>query len=145
VVSGAVTGDCLFVNVGNFHTLAFHIRRERIVSLFEHHTGLLTPAKLIDLLGRLARTTLSNEEVFDDSGHGALYVPGGVSRPSAIELCLVTGPRRGMLAGAGAPWPVYMAVPHGDMMLAGCFGLLRAFARRFPDSAEKILTRLEPK
>jgi hypothetical protein len=49
-----------------------------------------------------------------------------------------------MLAGVSTPWPVYMAVPHGDMMLAGCYGLLRAFAVHFPESAEAISSRLDP-
>jgi hypothetical protein len=48
-----------------------------------------------------------------------------------------------MLAGVPAPWPIYMAVPHGDMMLAGCYGLLRAYATHFPESADEITARLE--
>jgi hypothetical protein len=32
----------------------------------------------------------------------------------------------------------YFAVPHGDMMLAGCFGLLRAYAANYPEAAEEI-------
>jgi hypothetical protein len=32
----------------------------------------------------------------------------------------------------------YFAVPHGDMMLAGCYGLLRAYAASYPDAAEEI-------
>jgi uncharacterized protein (DUF1786 family) len=46
--------------------------------------------------------------------------------PRPARFLSVTGPRRGLLAGSRlAP---YFAVPHGDMMLAGCFGLLRAAA-----------------
>jgi hypothetical protein len=40
----------------------------------------------------------------------------------------VTGPRRALLAGSSLP--LQFAAPHGDMMLTGCFGLLRAFADR---------------
>jgi len=36
----------------------------------------------------------------------------------------------------------YFAVPLGDMMIAGCFGLLRAYADRFPDHAAEILASL---
>jgi hypothetical protein len=32
----------------------------------------------------------------------------------------------------------YYAVPHGDMMLAGCFGLLRAAAARVPEWRAEI-------
>ena len=36
----------------------------------------------------------------------------------------------------------YFAVPLGDMMIAGCFGLLRAYADRFPEQAAEILASL---
>jgi hypothetical protein len=36
----------------------------------------------------------------------------------------------------------YLAVPHGDMMLAGCFGLLRAYAHHDPAVAEAVRSRL---
>jgi hypothetical protein len=32
----------------------------------------------------------------------------------------------------------YAAVPHGDMMLCGCFGLLRGAAAALPDLAPMI-------
>jgi len=41
---------------------------------------------------------------------------------------IATGPRRGMLEGS--PLPFEFAAPHGDMMLTGCFGLLRALDER---------------
>ena len=37
----------------------------------------------------------------------------------------------------------YFAVPLGDMMIAGCYGLLRAYADRFPEHAEVILESLQ--
>jgi hypothetical protein len=37
----------------------------------------------------------------------------------------------------------YEAVPHGAMMLAGCFGLLRAFADQRPDFADAITAVLD--
>ncbi len=40
----------------------------------------------------------------------------------------MTGPRRELLAGGGLP--AEFAAPHGDMMLTGCFGLLRALRER---------------
>jgi hypothetical protein len=52
----------------------------------------------------------------------------------------VTGPRRGMLDGSALQ--PHFAVPHGDMMLAGCFGLLRALAVRLPDYAPAITSQL---
>lgn len=118
---------CLIANVGNFHTLAFHLRHGQILSLFEHHTGLLDRPKLEAYLRDLAAGTLENERIFDDSGHGALTLAAQVF-PRSVEtpFLAVTGPRRELLRGS-ALHP-YEAVPHGDMMLAGCFGLLRAVA-----------------
>jgi hypothetical protein len=52
----------------------------------------------------------------------------------------VTGLRREMLRGSTLK--PYEATPHGDMMLAGCFGLLRAFADRYPAMAKQIETAL---
>jgi uncharacterized protein (DUF1786 family) len=126
--------EAMLVNIGNFHTLAFHLLDGQIAGLFEHHTGLLEQAKLEDLLRKLAAGTLTNREVFDDNGHGALLLGTHPSR--AFPFLAVTGPRREMLRGSTLR--PYEAVPHGAMMLAGCFGLLRAFADQRPDFAAAI-------
>ena len=122
----------VLVNVGNFHTLAFAMDDGRIVGLFEHHTGLIDGPRLSDLIHRLAQGSLTNEELFGEHGHGALvWEPLGDP-----PLVAVTGPRRGLLRGSGLP--LHLAVPHGDMMLAGCFGLLRAAAVVRPEWREEI-------
>jgi hypothetical protein len=54
----------------------------------------------------------------------------------------VTGPRRQMLVDSGLD--PHRAVPHGDMMLAGNFGLLRAFSaydERIREAVEHRLGR----
>jgi len=57
-------------------------------------------------------------------------------------MVAVTGPQRGRLADTGlAP---YFAAPFGDMMISGCFGLLRAFADVYPGAAPAIEHRLGP-
>jgi uncharacterized protein (DUF1786 family) len=135
--------EVVLVNAGNFHTLAFHLIEGKIVGLFEHHTGLLGQATLEHLLRKLVQGTLTNQEVFDHNGHGALLLasqPGATSDPHAFPFLAVTGPRRELLRGSTLH--PYEAVPHGDMMLAGCFGLLRAFADRYPPFAEAIHTAL---
>jgi uncharacterized protein (DUF1786 family) len=111
------------VNVGNFHTLAFQFAGGRFVRLFEHHTGELTQAQLVEWLRRLADGTIRHDAVFADKGHGALTLD---ETPQQLEHVAVVGPRRAFLRDAGLP--AYFAVPHGDQMLAGCFGLLRACA-----------------
>jgi uncharacterized protein (DUF1786 family) len=129
--------QALVLNVGNFHTLAFHLRQAqgRIAGLFEHHTGLLSRARLEELLAQLAAGTLSHAEILAEHGHGALVLD---PTPASLDtLCVaVTGPRRGLLAGSALR--PYLAVPYGDMMMAGCWGLVRACARVLPWTAEVI-------
>ncbi|HEY9288839.1 MAG TPA: DUF1786 domain-containing protein [Candidatus Dormibacteraeota bacterium] len=122
----------LIVNLGNFHTIAALLDGRRIAGLFEHHTGELSRKKLERYLEELAAGTVSNDEVFADMGHGAL-IDGTPAQPQVIG---VTGPRRGLLAESGLR-PVF-AVPHGDMMLTGCFGLLRALRARLPEMVPPI-------
>jgi uncharacterized protein (DUF1786 family) len=127
--------DALIVNLGNFHSLAFQFRGGQFVRLFEHHTGLLDPASLAGWLRALADGTITHQAVFADHGHGALCLD---NEPVPVGFIAVTGPRRQMAAAAAAALPaeiagqsalpVHFAVPHGDQMLAGCFGLLRACA-----------------
>jgi len=134
---GAVN-RAMVVNLGNFHTIAALLDGGRIAGLFEHHTGELTREKLEGYLDALASGTLSNQAVFDDMGHGALEL-GPIAEPSP-PLAL-TGPRRGLLDGSRLR--PHLAVPHGDMMLTGCFGLLRALAVRLPEIAPAIAGQLD--
>jgi len=128
----------IVVNVGNFHTLAFHLKDGAVAGLFEHHTGLLNQAKLEGLLTRLAAGALSHEEIFADHGHGALLLD---PTPSPLEFLAVTGPRRSLLVRSTLP--SYLAVPHGDMMMAGCWGLVRACAQVLPWTASAIQGALD--
>ena len=131
----------LIANVGNFHTLAFRLGPGGIEGVFEHHTGLLTPAKLEGLLLGLAEGSLTNAALFADHGHGALiYEPMPLPMQHADFNVVVTGPRRSLLRTSSLK--PYLAVPFGDMMLAGCFGLLSAAADLLPDLAGPIRASL---
>lgn len=137
-VGAAVETGALVANVGNFHCLVFRLGAGGIEGIFEHHTGELTRAKLDGFIGALARSTLQHRDVFDDMGHGALvYDPRPLDEPYFLA---VAGPRRALLQGS-AHQP-YFAAPGGDMMLAGCFGLLRALAEAWPEFGEPILRSL---
>ena len=125
--------DLIAANVGNMHTLAFHLRSGQIAGLFEHHTGMLSLEKLESLLVRLAEGSLSHEEIFAEHGHGALIVE---PEPSPLDFVALTGPRRGLLSGSALR--PYLAVPYGDMMLAGCWGLVRACTHVLSWTAEAI-------
>jgi uncharacterized protein (DUF1786 family) len=146
----------LVLNLGNMHALAFHLRGTRIISLYEHHTGELTTEQIVDFSRRLIDGTLAHEEVFDSKGHGVYYADGEPTGPSTGSrqgesppatrraedgpFVAVTGPQRGKLRGSDlAP---YFAVPHGGMMVSGCYGLLWAFAEKHPTYADEILDAL---
>ena len=128
-------------NVGNFHTLAFRLGPGGIEGVFEHHTGEIDTAKLDGLLARLADSSLRHADVFDDMGHGALiYEPEPLPLDAGEYGVAVTGPRRGLMrASRHRP---YFAVPYGDMMIAGCFGLLAAMADVLPEAGETIRASL---
>jgi uncharacterized protein (DUF1786 family) len=130
-------GCPIVANVGNFHCLAFHLFHGRVVGLFEHHTGELSPARLAHYVEALGQGTISNAEVFADKGHGALVLSADAPPP---DFLAVTGPRRALLSDSGLQ--PYLAVPHGDMMLAGNLGLLRAYAGRDASIREAVERRL---
>ncbi|HLO17368.1 MAG TPA: DUF1786 family protein, partial [Anaerolineales bacterium] len=142
-------------NVGNFHTLAFRLGERGIEGVFEHHTGEIDLSKLESLLQALADSTLKHEDVFNDMGHGALVYSQDKFEFGKDDFdVVVTGPRRSMFRTLDdGPLTMnrpsssvysqpslrpYFATPYGDMMIAGCFGLLAATAEVMPDLAETI-------
>lgn len=138
----------IICNVGNFHTLAFRLSEKGIEGVFEHHTGEIDLPKLESLIWRLADGSLKHEDVFDDMGHGALMYSDEAFEFGKDEFdIVVTGPRRSMfnlqseIKNRESLRP-YFAVPFGDMMIAGCFGLLAATAEILPELAEPVLGSL---
>lgn len=131
--------QALVANVGNFHTLVFRLGENGIEGVLEHHTGEITRDDLDRLVGALADSTLKHEDVFDHHGHGALIYNQAPVAPTERWLA-VTGPRRSLMVGS-AHEP-YFAVPFGDMMIAGCYGLVRSYADVFPDSKPEIMQAL---
>ncbi len=126
----------VIVNLGNAHTFAALIQGDRLLGVYEHHTGLLSPEKLFDHLRRFQAGGLTNEEIFGDRGHGCAYGPG-YSPGSAFAFTVFTGPQRRL----ARRWPQgIFAAPFGDMMLTGCFGLAGAFfeAKKIPLSWETL-------
>ena len=132
----------IICNVGNFHTLAFRLGERRIEGVFEHHTGEIDLPKLEGLIRKLADGSLRNQDVFDDMGHGALMYTDELIEFGKDDFdVVVTGPRRSMfqpIHPSSFSLRPYFAVPFGDMMIAGCFGLLAATAEILPDLAETI-------
>jgi len=128
----------IIANIGNFHTLAFRMGEGGIEGVFEHHTGEIDLPRLEELLNALADGSLKHEDVFGDMGHGALMYSKEKFEFGKDEFdVVVTGPRRSIYADNPTLHPYY-AAPFGDMMIAGCFGLLAATAEIMPDLWEAV-------
>jgi len=144
----AVRQQKIICNVGNFHTLAFRLGEKGIEGVFEHHTGEIDLPKLESLLRALANGSLKHEDVFNDMGHGALMYSDEVFEFGKDDFdVVVTGPRRSMFnhqskIGNRKSLRPYFATPFGDMMIAGCFGLLAATAEVMPGLTETIYRSL---
>ncbi|MEN8241549.1 MAG: DUF1786 domain-containing protein [Chloroflexota bacterium] len=131
----------LIANIGNFHTLAFRLSPEGIEGVFEHHTGLIDLPKLENLLRALADGTLKHEDVFGDHGHGALiYSDQPLDLNKGSFGVGVTGPRQSLMQNSTLR--PHFAAPFGDMMLAGCYGLLSAVGGVLPDLEEEVIQGL---
>ncbi len=123
--------DAVLVNVGNGHTICVVTLGGRLAGVFEHHTSALDGPRLEDYLHRFLAGRLDNDEVRNEGGHGAVMASAVRSVDLAGLPVYATGPRRSLLAGSTLP--LRYAAPHGDMMLTGCFGLLRALHDRYPE------------
>lgn len=109
----------IVLNIGNGHTLCAILMNERITGVFEHHTRQLDAGTLDNYIEKLADGTLTFEEIFESGGHGC-YI-GEI--PDAMPQVIVTGPNRHI--AEQSRHDVTFAAPHGDMMLTGCFGLIK--------------------
>lgn len=121
VVSNQRVKGLLIINVGNYHLMCAAVYGDRMVGLLEHHTGMLDSGKAYEMIERFRLGNLSNDEVLNDGGHGCCF-PRDASAMSEFAFVAVTGPNRHMFSHT----KFYHAVPCGDVMLAGCFGLVEA-------------------
>lgn len=112
----------LIVNAGNDHTMCAIVENNKVAALLEHHTAMLSPDKLRNLIIRFAQGEVTHQEIFEDWGHGALYI--NKSSRSAVEHIIATGPLREKIRLTGLH--VTLAAPGGNMMLTGPIGLVKA-------------------
>jgi len=118
-----VYSSFLAINIGNSHTMAALIHKGEVTAVMEHHTRLLNPERIERLLVDFADGNLTDEEVFDDGGHGlcVLEPPLGFCQ---IEKIVATGPNRNLLTETNLQ--VHFAAPAGDVMMTGPIGLVEA-------------------
>lgn len=111
------------VNIGNSHLVAFLLYGGRIHGVYEQHTGCVDGKKLWADLEQFRCGCLTFDQVFEEKGHGCLTM---ALPPEAdgFRPTFVLGPRRCMLNGYDVTYPA----PGGDMMLAGCFGLIKGLS-----------------
>jgi uncharacterized protein (DUF1786 family) len=117
-------GAQLVVNMGNGHTIMALVVEGEVQGLLEHHTSLLTPQKLKDYIIRFPQGRVSNEEIYEDGGHGAFFLTEAQT-PGRIA---VTGPKRGMMKETGLLHD--LSAPGGNMMMTGPWGLVKAARMR---------------
>ena len=120
----AADDGAILVNVGNMHTFATLVRGERLYGLFEHHTGGITAEIIQDLVEGLRGGTLDTAGFRDRfDGHGAALDPA-YREIGPFPFVAITGPNRRLARSLG----YHEAAPHGDMMLAGSWGLVAGAA-----------------
>lgn len=124
VARSASDAGAILVNIGNMHTFAIALRGTRVYGIAEHHSGGITPAVLGHLVDQLASGRLTHTEVTALGGHGAAFVPD-YAASAPFPTVAITGPNRSVARELG----YYEAVPHGDMMLSGPFGLVEGTLR----------------
>lgn len=115
----------IIANAGNYHVMCALVRKGRVLGLLEHHTGMLNRADLADIVERFRTGRISHEEILHGGGHGS-HISAEYRAAEPIRFLAVTGPRRHLFDLGKA----HAAVPHGDMMLTGCFGLVEAARKR---------------
>ncbi|MEG2173636.1 MAG: DUF1786 domain-containing protein [Desulfovibrionaceae bacterium] len=113
------------VNIGNSHCVAALVYQQRILGIYEHHTGMRSVEQLLQDLQEFRMGWLPDEQVRATGGHGTAF--GHIPEAAAgFDPTFVLGPRRELLRGYGQ-----FVAPYGDMMLAGCYGLLEGMAAKF--------------
>ena len=115
-VAGAILDvkefPALVINFGNGHTIAAVVDKDRrIYSLLEHHTSIVKRIDFEDLLRRFIRGEVTNEEIYNQGGHGA-YIGEVVD----VRDVVATGPN--VLRGFREANPI------GDAMIVGNVGML---------------------
>jgi len=108
--------------VGNSHVLGFLLFQDQVLGVYEQHSQGRDPKEILADLDLFRRGELTNEQVMDQHGHGCLTMDLPAEAKDFVPT-YVLGPRRALLKDSEA---VFLA-PGGDMMLAGCFGLLQGW------------------
>ena len=103
----------LVINYGNGHTIAAIIDSDRrIYALMEHHTSIIKRIDFDELIKRFLRGDVTNEEIFEQGGHGAF-----VDTVVDVKDFVATGPNSHLSK-------LREANPAGDVMIVGNIGMV---------------------
>lgn len=114
----------LIINVGNSHILAFSVYCAKVYGIYEHHTSMLSISNLEKELNEFRLQWIPDEAVRASGGHGSVFTPSP-EEAEGFKPTYILGPKRDILSHFGQ-----LIAPHGDMMQAGCFGLLYGYSFR---------------
>jgi uncharacterized protein (DUF1786 family) len=120
VAAACEEAGAVILNMGNSHILGALVYGGRIFGIYEQHQGLRQPQDVWEDLEFFRRGGLTLDAVFDAGGHGCMTLPLP-AEAKGFRQTFIIGPKRGLLRGHDAVFPC----PGGDMMLAGCFGLVK--------------------
>lgn len=111
----------LLINFGNSHTVGAVVDNDGLIhSLFEHHTRILRgkgEEGIESFINSFLKGEISNEDVFNDRGHGA-YIREVVE----VKDSAITGPNMHLSSRRAAN-------PSGDIMITGNLGLIHSYLR----------------
>lgn len=120
------------INLGNEHTLAFHLHGYEVLGLLEHHTHQLPVHTLDRHIKDLVEGTIDGDHIWEAQGHGAIAFEGH----KWSTFVAVTGPLRHRINDSRTK--AYLATPHGDVMLAGPLGLIRSWSVKWEPWCKEI-------
>lgn len=109
----------IVIDIGNGHTTAASIEDGKIQGIFEHHTSNLNNHNLEEYIKKLAEGKITNEEIYNDHGHGACVL----NPLTKLEKVIVSGPKRNLIKKTNLDW--HDAAPGGDVMMTGTVGLIK--------------------
>ncbi len=138
VANAAKTDGAILINVGNMHTFATLVKGRRLFGLFEHHTGGITAEIIGELVERLRAGSIDASRFHEEfDGHGAALDPA-YRNEEPFQFVTITGPNRELARSLG----YHEAAPHGDMMLAGAFGLVEGVLMQLAESNQTHIRSL---
>jgi uncharacterized protein (DUF1786 family) len=106
----------LLINFGNSHTVGAVVDKDGFIySLFEHHTGIVKSRGedgIENFLTQFLKGEISNDDVFNDGGHGAF-----VRDVVEVRDSVITGPNMHLSGRRAANYA-------GDVMITGNLGMV---------------------